>query len=496
VKEAPTELSDQQPKDLPTVARRVLKHRFELLETLGEGGMGVVYKALDYQRRKSKDPVVHVALKVISEAIQKHTDAVLALQREFSRTLQLTHPNIVRTYDFDTDDAQNVSFLTMELLEGESLDAILKRYPKGLPAEEYVPLLKQLLDGLGCAHQHGIVHSDLKPSNIFVVRNKQLKIMDFGIAAPLRPLDDPRPGTLFDPRKLGALSPSHACLEMFAGMAADPRDDIYSLGCLVYQLTSGHHPFHGARAPRALEEKMSVGSVATLSEPANQALRDALQFHRADRIGSVDEFRRRFFESEPVQVASKGSSRTWRWAIPVGAGMVLAAALGVTAWQMNRPASKPPLSQQPASEPTVTQQPLTEPELNQQPARPSASESRSSQASVESPKSLVQAPASAIAAVRPASNALQTLVTDDAAFKQYCGERPSRALLDALLQQGLEAQVRLSLASTDAMRIEESDKLTRSAKCIRAMDAREISTEESRTLLRDAEALLRRSASQ
>jgi hypothetical protein len=444
----------------------VLNHRFELLERLGKGGMGVVYKALDYRRRKNKDPIVHVALKVISDEIRQHPDAVLALQREFSRTLQLTHPNIVRTYDFDTDEEQNISFLTMELLQGESLDGVIERYPEGLPPDEYVPLVDQLLSGLECAHTHGVVHSDLKPSNIFITRKKEVKIMDFGIAAPLRPLGDPGPGTLFDPRKLGALSPSHASLEMFAGMSADPRDDIYSLGCLVYQMVSGHHPFNGARAPLALEDRMPVRPVHTLSGHANEAMRGALEFQRADRIASVAEFRRKFFEPDSAPVPQPKPNRL-RGLMPVAVGVVVAVVLTLIAWQLNFLGDAPAVKSQPAT-----------PQALPQNAAPMAG------------APIAVAP---VAGANVAPAATKDLSTDEAYFEEYCSERPSRALLEGLLERGLAAQADLAFASTDGMREEATRTVKKSADCIRALSARQISTMESRTWLADADAILKKS---
>jgi serine/threonine protein kinase len=475
--ETPTQRRHHTPQDLPTVAPRVLKNRFELLEPLGQGGMGIVYKALDYQRRRSKDPLVHVALKVLSESIQQHPDAVLALQREFSRTLQLTHPNIVRTYDFDTDDAQRVSFLTMELLQGETVEAILERHPAGLPSAQYVPWVEQLLAGLECAHQHGIVHSDLKPGNLFITQAQQLKIMDFGIAAPLRPLDDPRPGTLFDPRKLGALSPSHACVEMFAGMSADPRDDLYSLGCVVYQLVSGHHPFRGKRAPDALEERLPVRPLPALSESANEALRGALAFHRVDRIGSVAEFRERFFDSSSTRVARSA----WRWAVPLGAAVVSAAVIGALAWQSNRSGTEPvarpqiELSGRASDAPVARPPPAKDIEPAKKTPRETAQETTK--------------PSVAETLAPPTD-----MASDDTAFERYCGDKPSRAALEPLLQRGYEAQALLTLASTDAMRTAEGEKLARFADCIGALRARQISTAESQAFLADAAALQKKIA--
>src|SRR5215813_4534714 len=111
-------------------AGRIVRNRFVLKTRLGDGGMGVVFKALDRNRQAADDPQLHVALKLLSDKVSSHPQAALALQREGSRALRLSHHNIVRMYDFDRDGA--LSFLTMELLEGESLSAVLKRNPDGM----------------------------------------------------------------------------------------------------------------------------------------------------------------------------------------------------------------------------------------------------------------------------------------------------------------------------------------------------------------------------
>jgi non-specific serine/threonine protein kinase len=120
----------------------------------------------------------------------------------------------------------------MELLEGETFESIIERYPNGVPWAESLPLIAQLCAGICYVYnEQKIVHSDLKPSNIIVTRDKVVKILDFGIASRVREIGAPE--TRFDPKRWGALTPAYACMEMWSGVGADPRDDVYSLGCIV-----------------------------------------------------------------------------------------------------------------------------------------------------------------------------------------------------------------------------------------------------------------------
>ena len=131
-----------------------LRDLFVLQERLGDGGMGAVYKALDLKRSKYDDPHSHVALKIIKpEVLRDFPDAALALQREASRAMELSHPNIVRIYGFyDLDPSDGTCFITMELLQGKPLDALLLKHPRGLPSRHASFLLEQICAGLQYAH--------------------------------------------------------------------------------------------------------------------------------------------------------------------------------------------------------------------------------------------------------------------------------------------------------------------------------------------------------
>jgi len=162
-------------------ARYVLEHR------LGGGGMGVVYRALDQLMVKHHDRDPYVALKLISESLRQNEEARMMLQRECSRAQKLSHPNIVRVFHYGWDRSTDSDYLTMELLRGESLEHVVRANPKGMAWSRVAPAIEQLCNALDYAHSEGIVHSDIKPSNLFLTDSMVLKVLDFGIAASRRP---------------------------------------------------------------------------------------------------------------------------------------------------------------------------------------------------------------------------------------------------------------------------------------------------------------------
>ena len=267
----------------------VIKQRFELVEELGAGGMGRVFKALDRVRAEAHDREPHLAIKILSEAFQQHADAAIALQREAKKTLRLSHPNVVNVYDFDRDGP--LMFMTMEYLSGRSLDRMLKEPGfKGLPIEDALAILRPAAAALSHAHAHGLVHSDFKPSNVFIGNDGQVKIIDFGIARAVRRAGSDTDETLFDPGRLGALTPPYASIEQIDGCDPDPRDDVYALACVAYELLTGRHPFDRVTARRALTERMEPARPPNLSGRQWEGLKRALAFHRDKRTPTVEAF--------------------------------------------------------------------------------------------------------------------------------------------------------------------------------------------------------------
>lgn len=273
----------------PTVGD-VVNQRFELEELIGEGGMSRVYRALDRRKLEAKSREPHLAVKVLDVPSESQNTAFMALQREAQKSQALQHKNIVRVYDFDRDG--DTVFLTMEHLTGEALSSVIRKQGKqGRPFVEVASLVGQMGAALAHAHEHRIVHADFKPSNVFLTTDGTIKVIDFGIArAYQEPTDTVSDKTLFDPRALGALTPAYASPEMFDDLEPDPKDDIYSLGCVAYELCAGLHPFSNIRAPDAKAAGAKPKRPKGLTQKQWQALLGALAFDRASRTATVKQF--------------------------------------------------------------------------------------------------------------------------------------------------------------------------------------------------------------
>ncbi len=206
--------------------------RYELLEELGRGAMGVVYKARDPQIDRL------VAVKVLTTApgldpgeAQQHRDR---FQREARAAGRLAHPNIVTIHDVGED--QGRTFLVMELVQGQALDRIL-RTRRPLSLAEVLTIGEQVASALDYAHRHGIIHRDVKPANILLSPEGSVKVTDFGIAR-ITGADTTQAGQTFG-------TPSYMSPEQVQGLALDGRSDIFSLGTVLYEVLSGERAFQG-----------------------------------------------------------------------------------------------------------------------------------------------------------------------------------------------------------------------------------------------------------
>jgi serine/threonine protein kinase len=268
----------------------VLKERFELMDVLGEGGMGKVYKARDLLKVEAKDKNPYIAVKTLTGDFKQHPESFIALQRESSKAQRLAHPNIATVYDFDRDGG--TVYMTMEMMEGDELAKYIKHLPAGgLPVPDAMHIIKQLCDGLAYAHSKQLVHSDFKPGNAFLTKDGTVKLLDFGIARASKTRKDTvGETTVFDPGQLGALTPAYATVEMFEGVDPDPRDDIYALACVAYELITGKHPFNKLSAPKVLEKGLKPAMVPKLTSRQNRAMFKGLALRRDDRTPTVEEF--------------------------------------------------------------------------------------------------------------------------------------------------------------------------------------------------------------
>ena len=290
-----TQVRNVRPPGHEFGAGDVLKERFELVSKLGEGGMGAVWKALDRLKAEARDRNPYVAVKLLQGDFKEHPESFIALQRETSKQQRLAHPNVATVYDFDRDG--DTVYMTMEAMEGLPMDAFLRKLPAGgLPEEEAMPLIEDICAGLAYAHAAGLVHSDLKPGNAYLVEDPdrphgRVKLLDFGIARASKTKTDAEgETTLFDPGQLGALTPTYATIEMFEGVDPDPRDDIYALGIMSYQLFIGKHPYARKSAPKAQELGLTPEFVEKLDKRQNRGLARGVAFSRDARTPSVEQF--------------------------------------------------------------------------------------------------------------------------------------------------------------------------------------------------------------
>lgn len=215
---------------------------YTILELVGTGGMGDVYRAHDDHLDRD------VAVKVLRTGIFSDADARQRLRNEALMLSRLNHPNIAIVHDFDTYNG--IDFLVTEYLTGESLSERLKQGP--LLQSEVLEVGVQLAEGLGAAHEQGLLHRDVKPANVRVLSDNHIKIVDFGIAAERGGAEGATATTKdFEPGIGGTLA--YMAPEVLQGSRSDARSDIYSAGVVLYEMATGHLPFQQTLAPALVD---------------------------------------------------------------------------------------------------------------------------------------------------------------------------------------------------------------------------------------------------
>jgi len=212
---------------------------YEILDELGAGGMGIAYRAFDRRLKRT------VALKTFRDDPADESTTTRQLLREARAAAALSHPNICTIYAID--DASGLPFIVMEYVKGQTLASIVKHGP--MEPAQVASLGTQVVDALDAAHRSGIVHRDIKPSNIMLTDDGQVKVLDFGIAAPLAASPNPRQLDTFQGTP-GVLSgdvgtPAYMSPEQLRGEVLDGRTDLFSLGVVLYEACTGRNPFQG-----------------------------------------------------------------------------------------------------------------------------------------------------------------------------------------------------------------------------------------------------------
>jgi serine/threonine protein kinase len=194
----------------------------------------------------------------------------------------LSHRNIVNVFELDRDG--DLDFFTMELLEGELLSSVLSRFQaQPMHRPHAWAIIRQIASGLEHAHGRGVVHGDLKPQNIIITQAGEVRILDFGASSISSKPDSPER----DAKPSGAATPAYASCEVLGGRTADPRDDLYSLACISYELLSGKHPFQRRRATEARDFAVVATRPSELSGRQWKMLAKGLSWHRGGRSISV-----------------------------------------------------------------------------------------------------------------------------------------------------------------------------------------------------------------
>jgi serine/threonine-protein kinase len=284
--------NDRDPASDPTadpLLGRVLGGRYRLIERLGQGGMGTVYRATHTLMDKP------VALKILRAELATDAEAVARFHREARSASRLDHDHCIRVTDFGQSD-DGLLFLVMELLDGHSLSYVTRRGP--VPSARAAAIGVAIAEALGHAHEQGIVHRDLKPDNVFLARRAKgreiVKVLDFGLAklasdSALGP-SITRDGTVFG-------TPEYMAPEQAEGEKLDGRTDIYALGIILYQLVTGEVPFKSSNFVALLTKQVAELPIPPrelrpdldIPPGLEQVILHCLEKRRDDRIATAAE---------------------------------------------------------------------------------------------------------------------------------------------------------------------------------------------------------------
>lgn len=241
--------------------------RYTIDEKLGEGGMAVVYKATDTVLERQ------VALKFLPEGFTQNAMALRYFEREARAAARLTHPNIVTIYDCGLIDGR--PFISMELIDGTSLDHLLEDNPEGLPLRDVLQVAEGLLAALEVAHRNKVLHRDIKPANLMWTGDGLIKLMDFGIAGSVNP----------NHKTIVAGTPYYMAPEQFEGTDLDERTDLFAVGVTLYELMTGELPY-AAQKQRSTPRRASELRPA-VPEAFDDLLLACIQSHKEARPPSA-----------------------------------------------------------------------------------------------------------------------------------------------------------------------------------------------------------------
>jgi len=266
----------------------ILSERFEIIEKLGEGGMGTVYKVRDKRLN------VTLAIKILHEELAKNQDNVQRFEQEIKASLNMTHPNLLAVYEQGVTPS-GAPYLVMDYVDGQSLDHLIHN-ELFIHPQRLLDIFIQIAEALEHAHNKGVIHRDIKPSNIIISKtpdgNDLVKLLDFGIAKilPFSGIDVQaltQTGDIFG-------SPLYMSPEQCRGEQLDPRSDIYSLGCVMYETITGLTPFESENAVKTIVGHLNrqpdpIGKELCVSKDLEDVMLMCLEKDPANRFQSAHE---------------------------------------------------------------------------------------------------------------------------------------------------------------------------------------------------------------
>jgi serine/threonine protein kinase len=287
-----TELSDahshrEESPDAPGELRpgSVLRRRYRLENILGQGETGRVFQALDEYRLEIPQGGQKLAIKVLHTSVTKRAELLTQLRREFQQLQLLSHPNILRVFEFDRDGP--VVFFTMELLNGPLLSRVLQAR-KLIPLErpQALAIVRDIGAAIGYAHSRGVVHGSINPQNIFITIPGEVRVLDFAAAHR----SSRRSSTPDHEMTMPFATSAYASCQVLEGERPDARDDVFALACIAYLLLSGEHPFSKKTAIEARQARLSPRRPPKLTNRQWHAIRAGLRWEREDRPANVQEW--------------------------------------------------------------------------------------------------------------------------------------------------------------------------------------------------------------
>ncbi|MHC4702167.1 MAG: protein kinase domain-containing protein [Planctomycetota bacterium] len=308
---------------------------FEITEVIGRGGMGVVYLAHD---TKLKRPV---AIKSMPAKLATGSTARMRFRREAELLASLNHPNIAAIYDI-VERGDSAGYLILEYVPGETLIERIRREP--LKLEEALSIARQIALAISAAHEKGVIHRDLKPGNIKVALEGRIKVLDFGLAKPSVnkstdiEITSTKPGHIIG-------TPAYMSPEQARGESTDLRTDIWSFGCIVYQMLTGHLPFEGKTATDTLAriiERQPNWELLPNETPEDVCvlLRRCLEKNQDERLGDIAEAAAEIGEAMNLPAAARPAALRSRWRLTAVIGLVVVAivvGLKVGRWREQLP---------------------------------------------------------------------------------------------------------------------------------------------------------------